>query len=101
VKPGALLATARGWAASRRGSRHERGYGSAWVQLRARVLAREPLCRICRAAGRAVIAATVDHIVPKHLGGTDDESNLQPLCWPCHRAKTAREGRRARVVTPD
>ncbi|EBX8090401.1 HNH endonuclease, partial [Salmonella enterica subsp. enterica serovar Choleraesuis] len=23
--------------------------------------------------------------------GTDTDSNLQSLCWPCHKAKTARE----------
>ncbi len=34
---------------------------------------------------------TVDHIIPKAHGGTDADSNLQSLCWPCHKAKTARE----------
>ncbi|EPP7980223.1 HNH endonuclease, partial [Escherichia coli] len=24
-------------------------------------------------------------------GGSDADSNLQSLCWPCHKAKTARE----------
>ncbi|EEG1115436.1 HNH endonuclease, partial [Salmonella enterica] len=24
-------------------------------------------------------------------GGTDADCNLQSLCWPCHKAKTARE----------
>ncbi|MBN0934237.1 HNH endonuclease, partial [Klebsiella pneumoniae] len=24
-------------------------------------------------------------------GGTDDDSNLESLCWPCHRTKTGRE----------
>ncbi|HDZ2596927.1 HNH endonuclease, partial [Klebsiella michiganensis] len=23
--------------------------------------------------------------------GTDDDSNLESLCWPCHRTKTGRE----------
>jgi len=31
----------------------------------------------------------VDHIVPVALGGTDDLSNLQALCKPCHRRKTS------------
>ncbi|PVR11338.1 HNH endonuclease, partial [Salmonella enterica] len=22
---------------------------------------------------------------------TDDDSNLESLCWPCHRSKTGRE----------
>ncbi|ELV2160624.1 HNH endonuclease [Escherichia coli] len=36
-------------------------------------------------------AKTVDHIIPKAHGGSDADSNLQSLCWPCHKAKTARE----------
>lgn len=86
----------KGWADTQRGTRTQRGYGWAWEQLRARILQREPLCRACRADERAVLATTVDHIKPKHQGGTDDEGNLQPLCKPCHKAKTAKEGRNAR-----
>ena len=86
----------KGWAETQRGTRTQRGYGWEWEQLRLRILKREPLCRACRAAGRAVVATTVDHIKPKHQGGTDDEGNLQPLCKPCHVAKTAKEGRNAR-----
>ncbi|RWT91976.1 HNH endonuclease, partial [Raoultella ornithinolytica] len=33
----------------------------------------------------------VDHIKAKAHGGTDDDSNLESLCWPCHRTKTGRE----------
>jgi len=36
-------------------------------------------------------ADEVDHIVPLSRGGGDERSNLQPLCRPCHAAKTARE----------
>jgi hypothetical protein len=32
-----------------------------------------------------------DHIVPLADGGTHELSNMQTLCRPCHRAKTARE----------
>ncbi|WP_139238733.1 HNH endonuclease, partial [Yersinia ruckeri] len=32
-----------------------------------------------------------DHIIPKAHGGTDDPSNLELLCWPHHRKKTAIE----------
>jgi len=86
----------RNWSATTRGTRTQRGYGWAWEQLRARILKAEPLCRACRAEGRSVVATTVDHIKPKHKGGTDDEGNLQPLCEPCHKAKTAREGQSSR-----
>ncbi|ATA57829.1 HNH endonuclease [Variovorax boronicumulans] len=36
----------------------------------------------------------IDHIVELTDGGTNDESNLQPLCdEPCHREKTEREAK--------
>lgn len=89
-------APARKWQSTTRLGRKARGYGCEWDKLRARILKGEPLCRSCRATGRAVVAVTVDHIKAKHLGGTDDDSNLQPLCDPCHKAKTAREGRSRR-----
>jgi 5-methylcytosine-specific restriction protein A len=38
-----------------------------------------------------VSATQVDHIKAKAVGGTDEDNNLQPLCGPCHKAKTARE----------
>ena len=81
-----------------KGSRHARGYGSAWVKLRARILARDGhLCRACMVNGRVTVATQVDHVLPKSKGGTDDEANLQSLCGPCHKAKTAQdEGRKLR-----
>lgn len=33
----------------------------------------------------------LDHRVPLHLGGSDDEDNLQPICVSCHAEKTQRE----------
>lgn len=86
----------RGWSATTRGTRQQRGYGADWERIRARILKAEPLCRQCRKDGRAVVATTVDHIRPKHKGGGDEDSNLQPLCKPCHKAKTALEGNMAR-----
>ncbi|MBX9476485.1 HNH endonuclease [Yersinia enterocolitica] len=82
-----------GWLRYQQGkSRHQRGYGRLWEIRRTRVLKRDNyLCQACLCKGRVVEAKTVDHIISKAHGGTDDDSNLQSLCWPCHRAKTARE----------
>lgn len=82
-----------GWKQYKPGqSRHQRGYGSKWDVIRVRVLKRDKgLCQLCLRAGVVREAKTVDHIIPKAHGGTDADSNLQSLCWPCHKAKTARE----------
>lgn len=76
--------------------RRERGYGPEWDVLRAQVLREEPTCRLCRENRRIVPSTTVDHIVPKARGGTNDRPNLQALCLPCHKSKTAREDAHAR-----
>ena len=79
-----------------------RGYDGTWQRLRLIVLAREPLCRYCKAKGLIVVATEVDHIRGMAKGGerlTID--NLQPLCKSCHSEKTCREdggfGREGRV----
>ncbi|MDT3680435.1 MAG: HNH endonuclease signature motif containing protein [Burkholderiaceae bacterium] len=70
-------------------SRHARGYGSAWDRLRAEVLSAEPLCRVCAGKKRVTAATNVDHIIAKSKGGTDEVSNLRPLCDECRRVKDA------------
>ena len=72
----------------RRGSAAKRGYDRKWRKTRARIIARDP---ICRAPGCIHPSTDVDHIVPKALGGSDDDDNLQGLCKTCHSRKTARE----------
>jgi 5-methylcytosine-specific restriction protein A len=59
-------------------------YGAAWQRQRAATLRAQPLCRMCLAAGRTVAATVVDHIQPLEDGGTNEQSNLQPLCKRCH-----------------
>ncbi|EGT4238744.1 HNH endonuclease [Cronobacter sakazakii] len=82
-----------GWQQYQRGqSRHQRGYGSKWDIIRVRILKRDRyICQECLRNGRPRPAETVDHIIPKAHGGTDNDSNLQALCWPCHKRKTSRE----------
>lgn len=78
----------------RTGSTTERGYGHAWRKLRKQVLERDSyLCVQCSKTGRVAEATDVDHIKAKVHGGIDDLDNLQSLCSPCHKEKTAKEGR--------
>lgn len=67
----------------------QRGYGYRWQKLRAQVLKRDKhLCIPCKKQGKLTLAKEVDHIVEKANGGTDEMSNLQAICTPCHKDKT-------------
>lgn len=94
IKPGlATLDTRRvatlvpgSWRATKQSST-ARGYGYAWQQARERFLRLHPLCVMCEAEGRVVLASVVDHIRP-HRGDMaifwDELNNWQALCKPCH-----------------
>jgi 5-methylcytosine-specific restriction enzyme A len=87
-----------GW--SDKGSRHARGYGTAWTKLRLVILKRDSyLCQACKLEGRTTPAREVDHITPKAKGGTDDPSNLVAICREHHKAKTAKEAAEAQGRT--
>lgn len=91
--------TRKPWA--HQGSRHARGYGAAWVKLRATILARDNyLCQPCQREGRITPATQVDHIIQKAKGGGDDHGNLQSICAACHDAKSALEAMEAQGRKP-
>jgi 5-methylcytosine-specific restriction protein A len=69
----------------------KRKRGRAGQRDRAQVLAEEPLCRACLEAGRTTASTRVDHIKPLSEGGTDERSNKQGLCIPCHDKKSVAE----------
>ena len=65
-----------------RTSRHQRGYGAAWVKTREQVLLRDSyLCQPCRRKGRLTVGNEVHHILPRSRGGSDDMEN--PLAKGC------------------
>lgn len=75
-----------------KGNRHQRGYGKDWDKAKNQALLRDDyLCVKCDEVGIVTAATTVDHIIPKVQGGTDDPENLQSLCDVCHKKKTALE----------
>ena len=73
-----------------------------YLSMRRVFLSAHPLCRPCAANGFTVAAAEIDHIVPVKQAPDRflDASNWQPICRPCHEAKTATENRR-RFMTPE
>jgi len=58
-------------------------------RLRFEILRRDShACRYCGAkAPHAELE--VDHVIPRHHGGSDDPSNLTAACKPCNRSKGA------------
>lgn len=103
-QPGCPEVQAETWCDAHRPKRSEerfrwnvavrRWYRTArWLALRARVLAEQPFCPECAAAGRGVVDTTdVDHIKP-HRGDPKwfwARTNLQALCHACHSRKTQR-----------
>ena len=80
----------------------ERGYGYAWKKLRKVILQRDAyLCQECYRRKKLTPATDVDHIVPKSLGGTDDEDNLQSLCKECHKFKSLMESGNKPSIIPN
>jgi len=62
----------------------------AFRKLKAAVLRSNPVCQSCFARP----SQEVDHVTPIADGGDfDNPENLQALCVPCHRRKSAREAR--------
>jgi len=63
-----------------------------WRKLRATILSKYSICKMCEAKNRYTTANVVDHIKPINKGGFAWEiSNLQALCTPCHNSKSARD----------
>ena len=80
------------WASNEGKTSTQRGYGAAWRKVRATALKRDKhLCQVCLKQGRYIEGREVDHIINKAQGGTDNLTNLQTICTPCHKAKTTEE----------
>lgn len=64
-----------------------------WRNASKTFLNNNPLCVECAKHNKATAARVTDHIVP-HKGNYEkfwDVENWQPLCSPCHDAKSAKE----------
>lgn len=75
----------------RRGTRQQQGYGAEWQRIRLEVLERDGYeCQLRLSPRCHGLAETVDHLLPKKLGGSDDTENLVAACIVCNSAKGAR-----------
>lgn len=61
------------------------------MELRERHFRNNPLCVRCKAKGKITPAMHLDHVVPLAKLGADEEDNMQGLCIPCHKEKTAED----------
>jgi hypothetical protein len=59
------------------------GSTSQWRKIRKRILERDSYC--CQRCGDE--GNSVDHIIPRNHGGSDEDWNLQTLCVSCNSAK--------------
>jgi len=69
------------------------GSSTKWRRIRQSIIDRDQCCQMCGTEERL----TVDHIVPRVLGGDDNPSNLQVLCGSCNSSKGGRFFERGRT----
>lgn len=76
-----------------RGTAQERGYTAAWARYSKARLIEYPLCVLCLAAGREVLAEVTDHIKPANVFPDLfwDVENHQSLCRSCNASKANRD----------
>lgn len=68
--------------------------GQRWPGIRQKVLRNSGgICGLCGEDG----AVEVDHIIPRHLGGSSDPGNLMAVCRKCHGYKSSAEGHAAQA----
>ena len=46
---------------------------------------KDKCCVMCNCNNPLML--TKDHVTPKSCGGTDEDSNIQTLCWTCNQLK--------------
>jgi 5-methylcytosine-specific restriction endonuclease McrA len=62
------------------------GSSNKWRKIREQIIRRDGCCQMCGSDERL----SVDHIVPRTLGGNDNPNNLQVLCSSCNSSKGGR-----------
>ena len=68
---------------------YDRIVGYALQIIRKRILLRDQYK--CQKCGRVTIHLQIDHIIPLHLGGKEEDDNRQSICYDCHKIKSEQE----------
>ena len=63
-----------------------------WAKRRRIILERDPICRLSYPDRCVIVSTEVDH---RQAGDDHSLANLQGVCGPCHKHKTATERPRA------
>lgn len=53
---------------------------------------------VCAYCGRGDLPLTIDHIIPKSMGGEDSWENLITACLPCNNKKGNRTPQQANMI---
>lgn len=77
--PDCLKTNQRTQSRQRRSTGTDANYGPRWAADAARYFAEHPFCRRCGG-----VATIRHHVVERSDGGSDDDSNLVPMCRSCH-----------------
>ena len=74
------------------------GYREEWFKHHKPILGNKYMCVKChKLFPKSEI--DIDHRIPKRDGGTDQLSNLQPMCKHCNRSKRDRQSSAENIVT--
>jgi 5-methylcytosine-specific restriction enzyme A len=85
-------------------SEYRKWYWTArWKRIRQTQLAKEPLCRMCKALGQTTAANVCDHL-ERHGGNPEKfwSGPFQSLCTRCHNVFKQREehGQQTEIIDP-
>jgi hypothetical protein len=72
---------------SKKGSVNEDMVGVKQLTKKQKMYAKSQLCALCLIPFTSINEATIDHIMPKSKGGSNDMSNLQLAHFDCNNKK--------------
>jgi hypothetical protein len=97
VQAAMLGASSKGMGITNMSALKDNGSTTAWRKIRQRILQRDQNC--CYWCGAE--ANTVDHLIERSAGGTDDEQNLVAACAKCNYGRVGSKALRGGFFNND